>query len=194
MARATKALQNAKKSIKGNPVPIRKTFLFEVYKDIVPTRAIFVLQNNNLSSSALQDLKREFKKSGFSVLVVKNSIFGAAALQVEPSLKEFRNLLVGPSVVVYSNATDHEAPTLLQDFNKVASKFKARVMVAGAKYDGLMLSSDTLEAVIKLPNISLLQSQLIGILSSPAQKLVHTLTNTPSRLGQILSQHLKEKK
>lgn len=190
-ARATQALKNAKKSMKGNPVPIRKTFLFEVYKDVVPARAIFVLQNHNMTSNILQDLKRDFRKSGFSVLLVRNSIFGAAVTEVEPSANEFRNLLVGPSILVFSNASDQEAPNMLKDFSKIALKFKAKTMVAGAKYDGVVLSADALDSLSKLPNLTQLQSQLVGLLSSPAQQLVHTLGFVPSRLGQILTQHAK---
>jgi ribosomal protein L10 len=92
---------------------------------------------------------------------------------------------------VYTNASDQEAPNMLKDFTKTALRFKNKAMVAGAKYDGLVLSADALESLSKLPNLSQLQSQLVGLLSSPAQKLVHTLGFVPSRLGQVLSQHLK---
>ena len=189
--RAADALKNCKKSMKGNPVPQRKTWLFEVYKDVVPARAIFVIQNNNLTSNGLNELKREFRKSGFSVLMVRNSIFGAAVTEVEPSANEFRNLLVGPSILVFTNASDQEAPNMLKDFTKTALKFKNKAMISGGKYDGLVLSADALESLSKLPNLSQLQSQLVGLLSSPAQKLVHTLGYVPSRLGQVLTQHLK---
>jgi large subunit ribosomal protein L10 len=190
-ARAVEAFKNAKKSMRGNQIPLRKTFLFQVYKDVVPARAIFVLQNNNMTSNAIQDLKRECRKSGFSVLLVRNSIFGAAVSDIEPSANTFRNLLVGPSILVYSNASDGESPNLLKDFNKIALKFKAKTMVAGAKYDGIVLSADALESITKLPNLLQLQSQLVGLLSSPAQQLVHTLGFLPSKLGQILNRHLK---
>ena len=187
--RATLALKNAKRSSRGNPCDIRKTFLYEIYKDIAPQRALFVIQNNNLTASEYQSLKREFRAADFSVTCIQNSVFGAALEVVEPQSAIFRQLLVGPTILVFSNASDTEKPLLLKDFVKAAQKFKHKTLVAGAKLDKIVLSAQMLEKVVAMPNISQLRSQLVGLLQMPGQRLVGTLQQSPMILTRLLAQH-----
>ena len=168
---------------------VRKTYLYEIYKDIVPSRALFVVQNNNMNAQEYQAFKRECKGAGFAVTMIKNSVFGAALDHIDPANSILKNLIVGPTILVFSKATDSEQPDLLKDFARVSHKYKSKSLVVGAKWDGKVYSLEGLEQITKLPNIMQLQSQLVGLLSMPAQRLVGTLNQSPMVLARLLSQH-----
>ena len=192
-SRAAQALKNCKRSRRGNPVDIRKTFLFEVYKDILPCRSLFVLQNNNFTAEEYKTFKTELKGKGLHAMCIKNTVFGAAVDdsldKSDPNGPLFKNLLVGPTLVVFSNLSDAEAPTLIKDFAQIAHKNRLKAMVIGARFEGTVLTAETLKGVVALPNLMQLRSQLVGLLSMPAQRLVGTLQQSPLTLTQLLTQH-----
>ncbi|KAJ3088023.1 hypothetical protein HK102_009757 [Quaeritorhiza haematococci] len=139
-SRAKEILANPPRSQRGNPFDARRLYLFELYSQILNSRAVFVLQINNPTAQEYVNLKREFKKKGFALTAVRNSVFGAAVANASSRLRAqvgksqaddpataatlkkarqmaaFRNLFVGPCFVAFSSATDETNPHLVKDF------------------------------------------------------------------------------
>ncbi|KAJ3013908.1 hypothetical protein HKX48_005444 [Thoreauomyces humboldtii] len=197
--RAKHVLASPKRSVRGNPVDIRRQYLFEQYHEIFDSRAVFVMQNNNLTSREYSNLKNDFREKGFTTTTVRNTVFGAvitdalrgkkASGKTKGGLRNMSNLFVGPTCVAFCNATDADRPTLAKDFADVAVKYKSKVLVVGAKFDGSLLTADTLKQVINLPSMAHLRAELVGLLSMPGQGLVSMLQRTPQALLSALVQH-----
>ncbi|KND01672.1 uncharacterized protein SPPG_03467 [Spizellomyces punctatus DAOM BR117] len=197
--RARQVLANPKRTRRGNPVDLRRLFLFEQYQEVLSSRAVFVMQNNNLTAQEYSALKSDFREKGFVIATIRNNIFGAvirdraaslkAAEGNEGDLRKLEMLLAGPCCVAFSNATDEDRPTLAKDFTEVAKKYKSKLLVVGAKFDGGVLTADLLSEVVKLPSLGQLRAELAGILSQPAQTLVGLLQRSPQTLLSTLKQH-----
>ncbi|KAJ3187066.1 hypothetical protein HDU85_007104 [Gaertneriomyces sp. JEL0708] len=196
--RAREVLAKPKLTRRGNPVDVRRLFLFELYQEVLSSRALFVMQNNNMTAKEYHHFKNELGQKGFKVLTIRNGVFGAVVRQrsqelradgqSDKSVKGLNTLLVGPTVVAFSNSSDEQHPTLTKDFAQIVKKYQ-KLLVVGAKFDGGVLTADILKAVTDLPPMSQLRAELVGVLSQPAQSLVGLLQRTPMSLLMSLQQH-----
>ncbi|KAI9101007.1 hypothetical protein DFS34DRAFT_612875 [Phlyctochytrium arcticum] len=195
--RTLAVLKNPKRTRRGSPIDVRRLFIFEQYAELLSSRAVFLMQNNNMTAKEYSDLKNDMREKGFIVTTVRNSVFGAAARKVAArkggsrDVAKLATMLVGPCAVAFSRATDEEQPTLAKDFTDLAKKYKQKLLVVGAKFDGTVLTADTLNQVIKLPPLKQLRAELIGLLSQPAASLAGVLDRTPQTLLMSLQQHEK---
>ena len=188
---------------KGKIFNLRHLFLFELYQELVSSRALFVVQPNALTAQEYRNIKLRLREKGFNTETIRNDVFKEAItfhekqlveagnVGVAQRMEDFRNLIVTKLCVVWSNIPDHEQPTLLKDFADVAAKFPKKSLVVGAKLDGMVLTADTLKEVVKMPSLSQLRAELLGSLSYPSQSLVSVLQRRPQELLMALTQHHK---
>jgi large subunit ribosomal protein L10 len=191
------ALQRAPRSRNDNMVSTTKVYFYEIYRQILSSnRAIFVIQNNNLTAHEYKQMKLDIKKAGFTVTAVRNSVFCAAVNDFAnenklKGIKRLKELFVGPSVVVFSNASDDEKPMIVADFFKAMEKHGKKTLVVGGRLDGVVLSCDQLKEVVKLPPLSMLRSELLGVLSQPAAMVKGVLEQNQKALMLALMSHEK---
>ncbi|KAJ3240064.1 hypothetical protein HDU81_004709 [Chytriomyces hyalinus] len=220
-AEAATALARAKKSRNDNSVPLEKVYYYEVYRRILAeNRFLLCVQNNNLTASEYKAFKLSLNKAGFTVSAVRNALMGAAFLDhcadaLGPSnatppqsyhkrtiqdeatkrlVTRFKRMLVGPSLMIFSNASHTERPFLMADAVKalspesITSSVAKKIIVAGALVDFKhALSREQLEAAAKNPSMQRLREELVGLLSSPGSQLVGVLQTTPQALVRTLS-------
>ncbi|KAJ3279240.1 hypothetical protein HK104_001621 [Borealophlyctis nickersoniae] len=201
--RAEWVFANPKRSRRGNPVDHRRLFFFELYSEIIASRALFIVQNNNLGAPEYKALKLAFKEKGFIVCATRNRVFQAATRNyceeltqkgqqaVGERINTMQPFFAGSTFAVFSNKTDEQQPQLLKDFADVATKFSDKAFVVGAKYDQMVLTADTLKEVMKLPPLAKSREELVGLLSYPSQLLVSVLQRRPQELLMALDQHHK---
>ncbi|KAI8826826.1 uncharacterized protein EV422DRAFT_562883 [Fimicolochytrium jonesii] len=196
-------LSNPKRTRRGNPLDLRRLYFYAQYAEIISSRAVFIMQNHNLTSPEYFNLKTTFKEKGFIVTTVRNDVFSAAIrkhakgvnkqLGRDSGLGGLRQLCAGPVCVAFSNAVDSERPHLARDFAELVKPFskKGKLMVVGAKFDGQLLTSDTLETVVKLPALGELRAELVGLLGMPSMALVEVLGRIPQHLLSSLGEHVR---
>ncbi|KAI8622229.1 hypothetical protein BC830DRAFT_1076654 [Chytriomyces sp. MP71] len=122
---------------------------------------------------------------------VKLAIQDTAAKRI---VSRFKRMLVGPSIIVSSSASHTESPFLMADAiralapESLTPAVAKKVLVAGALVDGKhVLSRQQLEDAAKLPSLQRLREELVGVLSSPASRLVGLLSTQPQNLVRTLS-------
>ncbi|KAJ3044010.1 hypothetical protein HDV00_003539 [Rhizophlyctis rosea] len=192
----------AKNSIR--PMNHRETFFYELYSEIISSRAVFLLQTINIGASQLKQLKLKMKEKGFVIEAgVSNRVLQKAIIDhgaelanggnatVAERLKVFQQLVYGNCCLVSSNASDDQKPTLVKDFAAIAEEFGKKALFVGAKFDGMVLTPDTLKEVLELPSLAHLRVELVGLLSYPAQSMVSVLQRRPQELLMALAQHQK---
>lgn len=183
------ALKNVKRSVRGNPVPVRLTYWYHVYQQVLTSRNVFVFQNNNIPANTLKKLRLDLSDLGIEMLNVRNGVFRAACKQDNQGLM---NLFQGQSMVWFSNTTDNDNPKFLLDLYKVSNKYKQHLFLVGGKMDDMVLTLDGFDHVKTLPNKTQLLGQLLGLLQYPAGQLTATLSSTPQLLAASLDQHVKQ--
>ncbi|EGF78174.1 hypothetical protein BATDEDRAFT_26944 [Batrachochytrium dendrobatidis JAM81] len=199
------AMKTMKLSCTGNPPPPHRQFWYSTYKQIVQSRYVFILQNNNLNAQDHVKLRLAFRAAGLNSLVVRNAIFRAATCHVyetlnRPDLVHVAQLAVGPTMVVFTDLNDEEAAHIaiqnhlpstsgiISTFSHIIQAQKKLVMVGGI-VEGILVTADSFKQVLELPSLPRLRAELLGILQSPATKLVTTLQQTPATLVANLKQH-----
>ncbi|KAJ3102308.1 hypothetical protein HDU97_000665 [Phlyctochytrium planicorne] len=185
------AMKRAPRSRNGNLPDISKIYFYEVYREIAKSRLVVVVQGNNMTASELQSLKRDGKKAGFIVSSVRNSLFVAAQNDLademqQPQVKRMKSLMVGPCLVLFSNATDDERPYLVKEAMGVLDKHSKKALLVGGKLDQQVVSADQLRAIVSLPPLKRLREELLGVLSTPGQRVVGLLQrNAQSLVGTL---------
>ncbi|KAI8927646.1 hypothetical protein BC831DRAFT_451710 [Entophlyctis helioformis] len=203
---AAAAYTSTRLSIRGNLPDPRRLFWLATYKNILPSRAVFLLQNNNMDAREAAALKRSLAAQGFSLLAVRNAVFSAAIADVfskkivQPdgtsvamqSLSGLRKMVVGPTLVAFSNKSETEAPRLVQGFAETIKAAGSKVALVGGKLDGSLLTAESFERVLGMPGLQRLRGEIVGLLEMPAASIVGTLERTPGTLVATIGQHAKQ--
>jgi large subunit ribosomal protein L10 len=177
------AWNNVKKSVRGNPVDNRRIYWYNVYLNVLKSRYLFVLQNNNMPASQYRQLRNVLKQTDIECLLVRNAVFAAAARS--QNLKGLNNLFQGQTLVWFSQS-DNE--NIIKNAAKIAKDFSDNLLLVGAHIDSTILTADTFEDVKNLPPKTILYGQLLGLLNYPASHLVSILQQHPQMLAATLDQ------
>ncbi|KAI8909753.1 hypothetical protein EDD86DRAFT_144958 [Gorgonomyces haynaldii] len=182
-------LENVKKSVRGHPVPIKNTYWYNVYRNILENnRSLFIIQNNNLKAQQMQTIKATLKSKDWGLLQVHNRMFKAAVRdQFGKSEKsKLQVMTVGSCLLAFNNASDELRPTLLKDLGDAVKKTDLDLM--GGSLDNMLLTRDLYEQVLAMPPLSVQRQMLLGLLESPARGLIGLLGTNPSLLVGLLEQ------
>ncbi|MAS94623.1 MAG: 50S ribosomal protein L10 [Verrucomicrobiales bacterium] len=129
-----------------------------------------------------EDLRKRLKENGAKFQVAKNSFVKRAANSAEypEGVAEF---LSGQTAVVTGESDVCAAAKALKTFSKENG---GKGAVRGGVLDGELLDVEKVNALADLPPKEILQAQLLGVLSSPAQKLVTVLNEPGASLARVL--------
>ena len=152
----------------------KKAVVTEVSAEIAKAQAIIVAEYRGLEVGNMTNLRREARKAGVYLRVLKNTL-ARRAVEGTPfaGLSEH---LVGP--LVYGISPDPVATAkLLNDFAKSNDKL---VIKAGAM-PNVVISAKDVKALATMPSREELLSQLLGTMQAPIAQFVRPLNEVPTR-------------
>lgn len=152
----------------------KKAVVAEVSAEVAKAQAIVVAEYRGLEVGNMTNLRREARKAGVYLRVLKNTL-ARRAVEGTPfaGLSEH---LVGP--LVYGISPDPVATAkLLNDFAKSNDKL---VIKAGAM-PNVVISAKDVKALATMPSREELLSQLLGTMQAPIAQFVRTLNEVPTR-------------
>lgn len=158
----------------------KKAVVAEISAQVEKAQAIVVAEYRGLEVGNMTDLRREARKSGVYLRVLKNTL-ARRAVEGTPfaGLSEH---LVGP--LVYGISPDPVATAkLLNDFAKGNEKL---VIKAGAMPNAVF-SAKEVKALATLPSRNELLATLLGTMQAPVAQFVRTLNEVPSRFVRTLA-------
>lgn len=133
------------------------------------SQGVIFADYRGLSVKEMQNLRRDLRKKGGEVHVIKNTLFRLAAGEDVNNLpSEYHN-----GTTAYAYIFDDEAgcaKTLL-DFAKSSKK----LVVKGGYFAGKAFSADEVKALSELPPRDVLIAQVIGTIAAPLSNLVGTV-------------------
>ena len=127
------------------------------------------------------DLRNRLAHAGAEVRVVKNSFLKRA--MSESGLPDVADKLNGQTAIVVGEKDVVPVAKILKTF---AAEFKIAAMKIGV-VDKSVLSAKEIEALADLPSREVLLAQLLGLLLSPATKLVRLLNEPAASLARLLN-------
>jgi large subunit ribosomal protein L10 len=174
----------------GNVDPPHRQYLFATYyKLMFGNRLVLFIQHNNLTVSEQENLRRQLCKHDASMKIIRIHIFNAM-LRRSAAYMGVSSLLVGPTCIVTSNASDEKDPQLLANVLSMIRKNR-KLLLLGGKLDSDLLDYEGLENAARLPPLHQLRAELIGLLNAPASHVITTLSRNSKDLVFTLMVHRK---
>jgi large subunit ribosomal protein L10 len=127
------------------------------------------------------ELRTRLAPAGAEVRVVKNSFLRRA--MSDSGLPDVADRLTGQTAIVMGEKDVAPVAKILKTF---AAEFKTATLKIGV-IDRLVLSTAEIESLAELPTREVLLGQLLGLLLSPATKLVRLLNEPGAALARLLN-------
>lgn len=137
------------------------------------TNIVYVADISGLNAETTSNLRRACFKAGVKLEVIKNTLLVKAMEASENSYGELPSVLVGNSAIFISEVAN--APgKIIKDFRKKS----ALPILKGAYINAeVYIGDDQLEALATIKSKEELLGELIGLLQSPAQRIISALQN-----------------
>ncbi len=163
----------------------KKAYINEMKDFFNKTSSVFITHYQGLSVKQIDSLRKEMRKHGILFKITKNRI---TKLALEGSkFKKLENLFSGPTAVAFSE----DAITSAKILTKFAKK-NSQLKIIGGIMEDEPLSLEEVEKIATLPTLDEARAKIVGILKTPAQKIMIILLAPGSKIA-ILA-HAKSKK
>ena len=142
---------------------------------------VLVADYQRMKVDQFGDLRNRLAPAGAEVRVVKNSFLKRA--MSDSGLPDVADKLSGQTAIVLGEKDVAPVAKILKTF---AAEFKVAALKIGV-VDKSVLSVTEIEALADLPSREILLAQLLGLLMSPATKLVRLLNEPAASLARLLN-------
>lgn len=144
---------------------------------------IYLADTSELNAEDTSNLRRLCFKQDIKLVVVKNTLLKRAMENSEKDLEELYEALVGPTSLMFSEASNAPAK-LIKDFRKKAD----RPALKGAYIEEVSyLGDDQLETLVNIKSKNELIADVIALLQSPAKNVISGLQSGGQALTGILT-------
>ena len=158
----------------------KKNFVDNLKAILNENSLVLVFHYRGMSMTEMTDLRVQSFNSGCNIKVTKNRLTKLALADTEKS--ELAGLFDGPTAIAYSN--DPVGLTkLLSNF----AKNNSNLVILGGIMNNEILSVEKIEILSKLPSLEEIRAKLIGLISTPAQKIASVLNAPPGDLARVLN-------
>lgn len=165
----------------------KKAIVSEVTEAIALAQAGILAEYRGLNVAQITALRTEARNAGVWVRVVKNNL---AKIVIQGS--DFECLtehFTGP--VIFSTSVD---PVSVAKVMAGFAKENEQLKITAGAMNGCLIDDATIQRLSKLPGREQLIAKLMGALQAPAQKLVATLNEVPSKCVRTLCAVAEAKK
>ncbi len=158
----------------------QKEIFIKNIKTIVDENSlVLVFHYRGMSMNEMTDLRVQSFNNGCNIKVTNNRLARLALKDTNKvDLSDFFN---GPTAIAYSND-----PVSLTKLLVEFSKNNNNLVVLGGIMDNEILSVEKIEILSKLPTLEEIRAKLIGLISTPAQKIVSLLTAPSGDLARVV--------
>jgi large subunit ribosomal protein L10 len=156
----------------------KKTYVEEMKKNFTSNEAVMIAQYQGLNVKELDALRKELRDKGILFKITKNRITKIAIK--DTPVKDLEKYFTGPTAAAISSDAITTAK-ILTKFAKTHSKLK---IVAGFM-DGKVLDQKEVAIIATLPSLEEARANIVGILATPAQKLVSILLAPGSKIANL---------
>lgn len=158
----------------------KQAVVAEVSAQVANAQAIVLAEYRGLEVGSLTNLRREARKSGIYLRVLKNTLVRRAVK--DTPFEGLTDQMVGP--LMYGISSDPvNAAKVLNDFAKGNEKF---VIKAGAMPNAV-ISATEVAALAAMPSREQLIATLMATMQAPVAQFVRTLNEVPTKFVRGLA-------
>ena len=144
-----------------------------------------VVHNKGLTVAEMSDLRRIMRTAGAEFKVSKNRLAKIAAKDTK--FAGMSELFKGPAAI----ATASDPVAVAKGMVDFAKKNEKLVIIGGA-YGDQQLDVKAIEALAKLPSLNELRAKIVGMLQTPATRLVCLLQAPGGQVARVISAKAKK--
>src|SRR6476619_4278887 len=160
--------------------PEKTSIVADLSEKLKHSPFVLVTDYRGMKVADFSELRNRLAPTGAEVHVVKNNFLKLA--MADSGFPKVRDQFAGQTAVVTGEA---DVAPVAKIFKTFASEFKLAALKIGF-VDRAVLSTAELEKLAELPAREVVQAQLLGMLLSPATRLVRLLNEPATALARLL--------
>ena len=160
--------------------PEKTSIVSDLSEKLKRSPFVLVTDYQGMKVGDFGELRNRLAPAGAEVHVVKNNFLKRA--MTDSGFPDMSDKLIGQTAVVTG---ENDLAPVAKIFKTFAAEFKIAALKIGF-VDRTVLSMTELETLADLPPREVLQAQLLGLLLSPATRLVRLLNEPASALARLL--------
>lgn len=126
-------------------------------------------------------LRKNARANKVYLRVVRNTLLKRAVADTE--FECIQEVLVGPTILAFSQEDPGAAARVLKDFAKENDDFEIKALSVG----GQLLDASQIDVLAKLPTVDQARSMLMSVMLAPVTKLARTMNEVPSKLTRAVA-------
>tara|TARA_B110000003_G_scaffold249257_1_gene261483 strand:- start:387 stop:899 length:513 start_codon:yes stop_codon:yes gene_type:complete len=163
----------------------KKNYISDISAKFENSEAILVTHYQGLTMSQLDELRSQMREHGIKFQITKNRITKIALEKTK--CKDLSNLFTGPTAVAFSNDAIISA-RILSKFSKNNENLK----LLGGFMENDILDQEAIQNVANLPTLDEARAKIVGILTTPASKLVSILLARSEKMSTLTPENSKQ--
>ena len=156
----------------------KKNYISEMETQFQNNEAVMVTHYQGLTMSQLDELRGQMREHGIKFTITKNRITKIALEKTK--CKELSNLFTGATAVAFSDDAIISA-RILSKFAKTNESLKLLGGIMGNE----VLDQVAVQNVANLPTLDEARANIVGILATPASKLVSILLARSEKMSNL---------
>jgi large subunit ribosomal protein L10 len=169
------------------PTEQKARVLEETRERLQRVKSYVVLDYRGLTVMQIAELRRELRKEGAELAVIKNTLFRMAAADTDTAVDDA--VLHGPSAVAFGYEDPIAPAKVLTEYVRT----HPTVSIKGGAVENHTLTAAQVDALAKIPPREVLLAQFAGVLQAPMSQMAAGLNALQSQMARLL-QALEEKK
>jgi len=166
--------------------PEKASIVSELSETLKRSPFVLVTDYRGMKVANFSELRSRLTPAGAEVHVVKNNFLKRA--MADSGFPDVGDQFAGQTAVVTG---EPDVAPVAKIFKTFATEFKLAALKIGF-VDRAVLSTAELETLAELPTREILQAQLLGLLLSPATRLVRLLNEPAAALARLLDVKAKK--
>src|SRR6266702_5841994 len=161
--------------------PEKASIVSDLAEKLKQSPYVLVTDYQHMKVADFTELRNRLEPAGAEMHVVKNNFLKRA--MADSGFPDVGDQLVGQTAIVTG---ENDVAPVAKIFKTFATEFKIAAVKIGF-IDRAVLSTAELEILADLPPRETLQAQLLGLLLSPATRLVRLLNEPGAALARLLN-------
>lgn len=166
----------------------KKAIVAEVSEAAQSALSAVIADYRGLTVGQMTELRKQARDGGVYLKVVRNTL---ARRAVEGTDFEcLQDVLVGPTVLAFSQEDPGAAARLMKDFAKENKELEVKAL----SISGQVLGAEQIDVLAKMPTLDQARAMLMSVMIAPVTKLARTLNEFPASITRVMAAVADEKK
>jgi len=159
----------------------KKQIVSEVNEAANSALAAVLADYRGVTVSDMTELRKTARENNVYLRVVRNTLLKRAVEDTD--FECIKEVLVGPTILAFSQEDPGAAARVLKDFAKENNDFEIKALSIGGK----LLDASDIDVLAKLPTYDQAVSMLMSVMLAPVTKLTRTFNEVPSKVTRAVA-------